>query len=274
MTHDSSKRRLPPGLRALVVASPRTSGKVARRLASLGAEVITFPAIEIRAVEEMEPLDRAIDQLQDYDWVIFTSGYGVDYFLRRWKERAVPLELWKGRNVCAIGPATRRALEDAGVSVALVPQEFVAEAVVQALANWHGGISRLAGKKILIPRAKEARDLIPRGLRAFGASVDIVPCYENVVPEVDPGLIASTVKTPPDLLVFTSPSAVSNFLTLLEESSARALMRKSVVAVLGPITRSALAELGETAHIMPAENTVESLIQTITSFFEARRKVT
>jgi uroporphyrinogen III methyltransferase/synthase len=112
-----------------------------------------------------------MDRIETYDWLIFTSSYAVEFFRRRF-DRELPPAL----RVCAIGPATASKARESGLRVDLVPEQFVAEGVVAALSRLHGGKEQLAGKRILLPRAKEARDVIPAELTAAGAEVHVAPC--------------------------------------------------------------------------------------------------
>ena len=246
------------------------AGALSACLAALGAEIIVFPVISIEGIADKAPLDAALDVLDEYSWIVFTSAYGVRFFLRRMDERGIPRARSGRIRVCAVGPATAATLEASGVAVSLVPEDYVAEGVLAALAKQHGGLANLAGARILLPRAKEARDLLPRTLEACGARVDVVPCYENTRPDVDPGLVQSVLDHPPDALVFTSSSTVRNFVALLGEVSAGNLLAGAVVAVLGPVTAETLRSMGKQADIVPPENTISALVDAIRHFFENR----
>jgi uroporphyrinogen III methyltransferase/synthase len=167
-----------------------------------------------------------------------------------------------------VGPATAAALETAGVSVSLVPREFVAEGILSALEERCGGLRGLAGLRILLPRAKEARDLLPRALEAAGARVDVAPCYENTLPEIDAKQVQSVLACTPDLLVFTSSSTINNFVALLGSESGRKMLSDATVAALGPITARTLASLGKQAEILPRENTIPSLLDGIRLYYQ------
>jgi uroporphyrinogen III methyltransferase/synthase len=168
-----------------------------------------------------------------------------------------------GPRICAIGPATAAALKNGGLQVSLVPKEFVAEGVIHALAEIHGGMHGLAGTRHLIPRALQARDLIPDALRAAGARVDVVPCYETIMPSLTPEQLGRYRDHPADLIVFTSSSTVDNFVHLFGCEESTRMMHQATVATLGPITARTLTAHGKPADIVPAQNTISALLEAI-----------
>jgi uroporphyrinogen III methyltransferase/synthase len=245
----------------VVACSPLKLEVLATALHSLGAEVMPFQAIEIRDLSGAG-LDAALERLERYDWLIFTSAYGVLFFSRR-LVRPVPPNL----RVCAIGPATAARARDCGLRVDLVPDEFVAEGVVRALARQCGGVAGIAGKRFLLPRAKEARDVIPDALSAAGALIDVVPCYETVQAPVQPELIRQIRERKPDLLVFTSSSNVVNFVSIMGRQAAGELLAASTVAVLGLVTARTLGTFGKHAEIIPAESSISALVDAIRAYW-------
>lgn len=252
---------------ALVASSAGKSDRIVAGLARLGARTLSVPTIEIRALSNQAPLDRALRALSEYEWILFTSTHGVVHFLRRAQELGVPKPSGNRPRVGAVGPATRAALEEAGIPVALVGKVFVAEGVLAALSELHDQLQGLAGSRILLPRARAARDLIPRELEAAGARIDIVPCYENVLPEVDPIRLRQLRAETPDLMIFTSSSTVNNFITLLGDEEARRMMSRAVAAAIGPVTAQTLMAWGKEAEILPRENTIDSLLEAIALHF-------
>lgn len=256
----------------LIACSELKSESLAAGLRALGAEVLVLPVISIRGTADKRALDAALDELNEYAWIIFTSAYGVRFFLNRIEERSIPRDRCKGLQICAVGPATAAALEASGIAVALVPKEYVAEGILAALAEKHGGLQGLAGSRVLMPRAREARDLLPRSLEAAGARVDVVACYENSLPQIDRKTLQSVVTHPPQLLVFTSSSAVYNFISLLGSEDAGRVLGRAAAAALGPITAGALASFGKEAEIVPRENTIASLLDAIRLYYQNLRK--
>ena len=253
--------------RALIACSEMKAEKLASGLTDLGADVTVFPVISIVPVTDKAPLDCALDRLQSYAWIIFTSAYGVRFFLSRMAERGVPTKRCDGADICAVGPATAEALRAAGRRISLIPAQYVAEGILAALEKKYGDLHALKGLRILLPRAREARDLLPDTLREHGALVDVVPCYENRMPQIRPDHVHAILAKPPELVVFTSSSTVNNFLAILGSEEGRNLLARARVAVLGPITDQTLAAYGKHAEIIPPESTIESLLECIREHF-------
>ena len=234
----------------VVTRAHAQAGALAARLRELGAEVIEFPTIELRPPEDYRPLDEALARLDSYDWLIFTSANGVRFFHERAGVRSVRAR------ICAIGPATRRALEQLQLKVDLVPKQYVAESLVQAFAN-----EELAGKRILLPRAAVARDVVPAELARRGAQVDVVEVYRTVIPEEAPARAKAIFFGPrkPDWITFTSPSTVVNFMAAAG-SEALAGVR---VASIGPITSEAARKHGISVTVEAESFTSEGLVDAI-----------
>ena len=252
MSIDSGESSSPlQGKSAAVACSPEKSEKLLNGLRKLGAGVVPLTAIAIREIEEKSALDAALSQLNSYSWIIFTSSCAALFFARRMRACGRAEELSRLRNICAVGPATAATLKECGVEVSLTPREFVAEGVLRALADRHGGLQGLAGTRILFPRAKEARDLLPRELAAAGVEVEIVPCYETVPGKVDPEVLRIIRTHTPDLLVFTSPSTVRNFVNILGDQEGTRLLREAVVSALGPITARTVESFNKRPEILP-----------------------
>ncbi len=241
--------------------------ELATGLEAIGGNVLRFPAIEAQAVEDKHLLDNALASLGDYDWIIFTSTYGVSFFMKRLNERGIAAEMPK---ICAIGPATAGALAEFGHEAALIPNQFVAEGVLEALETYHGGLQHLSGLRILLPRAKEARELLPEALTAAGAHVDVVPCYQTVRPEMDKDIVQKLRQRKPELIVFTSSSAVKNLIDILGQQDGKRMLLESTVAVLGPITGKTAESYGKRAEIVPGESTVAALLKAIGEYYSSR----
>jgi uroporphyrinogen III methyltransferase/synthase len=251
----------------LIACSEKKTADLTAGLEALGAHVMRLPVMELRPIEDAHLLDRALASLREYSWIIFTSSYGAQFFMQHLKKRE-RLRDWSGMpKICAIGPATAEAVKDFGREVALIPEQFVAEGVLAALENFSGGLHSLAGQRFLIPRAEEARDLLPSALAASGAHVDVIPCYRNIRANPDPGLIRKLQKAKPDLIVFTSSSAVRNMVDILGPEDGKRMLLESVVAVLGPITGTTAASFGKRAEILPGQSTIASLIEEIRRYY-------
>jgi uroporphyrinogen III methyltransferase/synthase len=251
----------------LVTCSEKKIGELLAGLESMGARAIPFPVIEIRGLEDTHVLDRALASLHEYSWIVFTSTYGVSFFMCRLKERGKPGGMTPLPKICAIGPATARAVQEAGYEVSLVPERFVAEGIVEALASYSGGLSDLSGQRILLPRAREGRDLLPAVLAASGVRVDVVPCYENVRAEFEESFLQAIRASKPSLIVFTSSSTVRNMIDILGQEEGKRMLMESVIAVLGPVTANTAEAFGKRAEIVPEENTIASLLEKIYEYY-------
>jgi uroporphyrinogen-III synthase len=258
------------GLRILIGRARHQVGGLSSALRNLGAVVIEIPFLEIRQPRSYQPLDRALRNLRNYDWLILTSVNGVEAFSGRLRKLHIARKELEHLRVAAIGPATRKAIEKAGLRVEVVPREYVAEAVVESLRT------RVRGKRVLLTRAKVARDVIPRELRKLGAQVDVVEAYETGIPPTSRAPLRALLKDPrcrPHVITFTSSSTVRNFLSLLGKDALRARPRPRVgarrllerirIASIGPVTSSTLLELGLPVDIEANEYTIPGLIRAI-----------
>src|SRR6202040_2631771 len=195
------------GVRVLVGRARHQAGALSAELRKLGATVIEIPFIEIRQPRSFTPLDSALKNLSRYDWLILTSVNGVEALWQRMAALHLSKSSLKHLHVAAIGPATKKSIESRGGKVAIVPREYVAESVVRSLRK------RVKGKRILLVRAKVARDVIPSELRKSGAHVDVVEAYETVVRQSSRTRLRSALTNPkhsPHVITFTSSSTVRN----------------------------------------------------------------
>jgi uroporphyrinogen III methyltransferase / synthase len=254
----------------LVACSAKKMVELVESLTALGGKVLPVPVIEARDIEDKRPLEKALASLSQYAWVIFTSAYGVTFFLQHLQERGISRQILNDLKICAVGPATARALMDCDLKVSLTPEQYVAEGVLQALERYHGGLQYLAGSRILLPRAKEAREVLPKALTAAGVQIDVVPCYQTVRPELDETIIQTLRTKAPDLIIFTSSSTVRNLIEFLGPETWEMICKDSTVAALGRITASTVESSGKRAAIVPNENTIESLIAAIQQYYRSR----
>jgi uroporphyrinogen-III synthase len=245
-------------LRVLVGRAPRQASALSSGLAGLGAEVLSIPFIEIRRPTSYRGLDAALAKLAGYDWLILTSVNGVEALMQRMSKLHLDKRSLKDLRVAAIGPATKKAIEQSGIKVDVVPREYIAESVVRSLRR------RIAGKRVLLVRAKVARDVIPRELRLAGAEVNVVEAYQTVVPAGSRARLRRVLRNPhrrPHLVTFTSSSTVRNFVNLLGASKAQ--LRGIRFASIGPVTSATLRELGLIADIEASEFTIPGLVKAI-----------
>ncbi len=241
----------------------------AQQLENYGARVVQCPAIEIIEPESYEAVDEAIDNLYGYDWVIFTSANGVEYFVRRLAATGHDASDLDDLRVCAIGERTAEALRGAAVHVDVVPEEFKAEGVFRALETYMGGREKLQGQVFLVPRAAVARDYLPRALEEAGGRVDAVTVYRTVPPQnldrarAEVMLAGGGV----DCITFTSPSTVQNFALLFDTTDLGQLLAGVAVACIGDITAQTIANYNLRIDIQPEDFTAIALAKAIADFY-------
>ncbi len=252
------------GKHVLITRTRRQASNLARLLAARGAIPVELPAIEIEPVADTAPLTAAIDRLRDggYAWCGFTSANAVELTFEHLAERALDARSFGGTRVFAIGPATADALRSHGITADVVPGEYVAEAVVEAM---RAHVSE--GDAVLLPRAESARGELVTGLEALGATVDEIPVYRAAAPsEADPDALAAIREGHVDIVTFTSSSTVRNLLAILGPDAA-VLLGKSrpLIACIGPITAKTARENGLAVDVMASEYTVEGLVEALIS---------
>jgi len=255
---------MPPSLqnvRVLVGRARHQASALSAGLRSQGAEVLEIPLIEIRKPHSYRPLDSALKNLGQYDWLILTSVNGVEALWARAKHLRLTKKHFRHLRLAAIGPATKKAMEQYGLKVHVVPKQYVAESVVESL------FGPGQGKRVLLARAKVARDVIPRELRKLGARVDVVEAYETVVPVKSRARLRTVFRQPnsrPDVIAFTSSSTVRNFAALLGKSRKLDGIR---LASIGPVTSATLRELGLKVDVEAKKYTIPGLIKAIREYF-------
>jgi uroporphyrinogen III methyltransferase / synthase len=254
------------GKKILITRAREQSAGFAAQLKALGAEVISFPTIEIVPPLRWDNLDQAIDQLPSYDWIIFTSANGVHFFWRRLKERGMKERLPASLKVCAIGPATADPLREKGISVDYIPKEYIAEAVLE-------GFKKMAiqGKRILLARAKVARDVLPGGLKKIGAEVDVVEVYRTVKPRGGSRRLRHLLEEGTiDVMTFTSSSTVNHFTELLKKEDLKTCLKGIAIACIGPVTAQTAMSWGMNVVIQPKKYTIPALSRAIAQYFKKR----
>jgi uroporphyrinogen III methyltransferase/synthase len=245
------------GKRIVVTRAKGQAEGLTARLHALGADVVELPTIEIRPAADYGPLDRAIHELSSYDWLLFTSVNGVRAFVDRLDRSTADLRAVRAR-ICAIGPATRAAVEALHLKVDLMGKEYVAEGLLAAFEPFD-----LAGKRVLLPRAAVARDIIPVELGRRGARVDVVEAYRTEVPEEAPAQAAAIFRGTrrPDCITFTSSSTIRNFVDAAGLESLAGVK----VASIGPITTRTASGLGVEVAVQAEPYTIDGLLQAILS---------
>ncbi len=257
------------GKTIVVTRAQRQAGSLISRLEESGAKALEFPVIKIVPPESFAAMDNSIARLNSFDWVIFTSVNGVEYFWQRLEVLGKTAAAFENLKVCAIGPATADALTRRGVTPALVPQKFVAEGILEDL----GGV---AGQRFLLPRAELAREALLEGLEAGGATVEQLVAYRTVVADAGGSLDAAQLvklleKGRVDLVTFTSSSTVRFFaarLAVVSEKPLPDLLSKTLVACIGPVTAGTARELGLRVGLAAPEFTIDHLVQAIVDYYK------
>lgn len=244
--------------RRIVVTRPREqSARLVSRLERLGAVTLEAPAIEVEAIDPPAALDAALAELDRYEWIVFTSRNGVRVFLDRLLAVGRDLRALGRASIAVIGRATAEALEERGLRPDLVPAEFVAESLAAELGP------RVSGRRVLLPRAERARDVLPRSLRAAGAEVVEVPTYRSVRPRGLPGdVLAALAEGTVDAVTFTSSSTADGFLALLD-ADGRAALRRTRLVSIGPVTSETLRGHGFPPAIEARRFDVEGLAEAL-----------
>src|SRR6185369_367861 len=236
-------------------------------LESYGAKVIVCPTIEIREPDNYDRLDEALEHLYGYDWLIFTSTNGVEFFLKRLTDRGQQIADLDDIKVCAIGQKTADKLHDAHVHVDLVPSQSTAEGVFAALSEF---VDDLPGLNILLPRAATGREVLPKALQKAGARVDVVTTYQTVLPDnIDRGKLAAMLAGSADCIAFTSPSTIKNLARLFDTHDLGKTLPGMIVACIGSVTSEAASEYGLRVDIQPEQFTTKDLAQAIANYYLA-----
>ena len=251
------------GKRIVVTRAREQASELVKVLSDLGAECLECPTIKVVPPDDWKPLDTAIENLSSYDWLIFTSVNGVNFFFERLFKQNRDVRALSNLRTASIGPATAKRMFDFGLKSDIVPKNYMAESVIEAFAQ-----EDIKGKRVLLPRAKEARPILPVELAKMGAEVNEVTAYrtEEVRDNVDilmTGLEQGTV----DLITFTSSSTVKNFHALIPPAKFNDLMKGVTIAAIGPITADTAKELGIDIHIIAKSYTIPGLCDAIKEFY-------
>ena len=245
------------GKRILVTRARSQASQLTAKLENLGAEVIEVPAITITDPADLyAALDQAIGQLQDYHWVMFTSANGVKHFFARLLQAGKDARALGYAKIAAIGSATAAELKKYGLVADVVPGEYRAEGIIEAMK---GKLPPHA--KILLPRAEEAREILPEKLREMGAEVDVVSAYRTVCAAADgEGLTSELNEGRIDMVTFTSSSTVKNLVNIIGSAD---VLNGVKTACIGPVTADTAKSLGIEPDIIAKEYTIDGLVEAI-----------
>ena len=244
--------------KGIVVTRPEgQSEEFAALLRDEGARVISFPTIRIMPPEDYNDLDRAIENIDKYHWVVFTSANGVKFFFERFCKLRNDIRDLKGVKICTIGPATQARVEGYNIRVDMVPEEYISDGVVDAFRDMD-----VAGENVLLPRAEVAGNIIPDGLSALGANVDVAVAYRTVSSGEDGEAIKELMDSGKiDVITFTSPSTVTNFMNII--GSEAIIPNHIKIACIGPVTENACRKAGLEIDIMQGPYSIPGLIEAI-----------
>ena len=253
------------GRTVVVTRSRAQAAEITAELEGMGAKVIHCPTIEFAPPDSWAPLDAAIQRLAEYDWLVFTSANGVDFFFQRLRDKVSgDVTTLTRSKICAIGPATARALETAGKRATVVASDSRAEGALAAIIDHLGGDERVRGLSFLIPRARVARDYLPDALRALGAQVDAVETYQTIKPQIERDSLTRLFKDNTiDAITFTSSSTVSNFSALAGLDDLSALLAQTIAFCIGPITAETAERHRIAKIVLPREYNSSALVDAI-----------
>jgi uroporphyrinogen III methyltransferase/synthase len=260
------------GKRVLITRPRDQAADFVQRIEAAGAEAIEAPMIRIVPPDDYGPLDEACAHVGAFDWIVFTSGNAVDTFVGRLLETPHDLRALSGVKLCAVGSATAAHLAKYGLKVDLTPATNRAEAVVLAMSDR----GDMRGLNILLPHADIGRELLGDEMRKRGANATEVVAYRTVVAETehdgDPDIYQMLLAGRIDVVTFTSPSAVRNFVRVVGEEPAADLLSTTVVASIGPVTAEAAAQFKIQTTIVPAHYTIPALVDAIVAHFEKAKQ--
>jgi uroporphyrinogen III methyltransferase/synthase len=263
-----NKDRPLAGKRIVVTRARAQAHDLVEQIEAAGGEVFEFPTIEIQPPENFVAFDAAMGRIENYDWLIFTSVNAVAPFLSRLHHAGKTRDSLLGLKIGAIGPETAKALASAGIKVDLVPERYQAEGILDAVAP-----DAMKGKRVLIPRAAEAREILPDRLRDWGAVVDVVIAYRTAVSAIDVKPLVELIRQGAiDVITFTSSSTVNNFMRLLGCENMAEISGGCAVACIGPITAQTVIRVGGRADIVASEFTTAGLMRAIIAHFRSKMR--
>lgn len=250
------------GKTVVVTRARAQASALTKKLEAQGARVLEVPAIKIVPPADFAPLDKAIAEIDTYKWLILTSVNGVEYFFDRLLKAGKDSRALCGVKIAAIGSATAEALKGYGITADLIPSAYKAEELADALAA-----DTKAGDKLLLARAKVARNVLPERLRALGAQVDVVTAYETVADcQNKDELLEALESGEASLVTFTSSSTVTNLLDVLGDK--KDLLNKVALAAIGPVTAETLEKHGLKPAVSAAEYTIDGLMTAIEEYYK------
>jgi uroporphyrinogen III methyltransferase/synthase len=262
------------GKKVVVTRTREQASELINLLENCGAECLEFPTISLEPLDSYDILDRALVEIDTYQWILFTSINAVDYFFRRLFDLGKDVRYLNGPKIAAVGKVTAEALASRGIKADLLPEEYTGDGLAETLIK-----TGVEGLRILIPRALKARETLPESLTRAGAEVTVAPVYQNVLPTSNAGeqlkeeLCQALQEKTVDMVTFTSSSTVKNFATLMDiktPEEMRKLMSGVAVATIGPVTAKTAESLGLKIDVQPTEYTIPDLVDSIVMYFTSR----
>lgn len=254
------------GKKIVVTRAREQASDLVSMLSEMGADCLECPTIKVIPPDDQSPLEKAIENLPSYDWLVFTSVNGVKFFFEKLFKKGLDVRALSNVRTACIGPATAERLLGFGVNSDIIPKSYRAESVVDAFQEMN-----MEGKKVLLPRALEARPVLPVELSKMGAIVDEITTYRTEIVKDSARLLIDALKQKTvDLVTFTSSSTVKNFKTLLSNENFEELMSGVKIASIGPITSETAGELGFDVQISAASYTIPGLCDSILSYYNTK----
>ncbi|HEB70726.1 MAG TPA: uroporphyrinogen-III C-methyltransferase [Desulfobulbus sp.] len=264
---DWFERRPLFGKQMVVTRTREQASELVARLEEHGADCLEYPTLHMEPVDDYTLLDQALQEIGDYQWLLFTSLNSITWFFKHLWEKGMDARSLAGPRIAVVGSATADKLLQYGLKADLIPKKFTGEGLAEALIE-----TNVAGERILLPRALKAREILPKMLDQAGAAVTIAPVYQNVPPqgrkdELRERLENGTI----ELVTFTSSSTVDNFLTMVDASSdeeLHRLMDPVTIAVIGPITADTVRKHGLKVDIQPQQYTIADMVAAIVASYQ------
>ncbi len=252
------------GKKIVVTRAREQASNLVENLMEMGADVLECPTIKVVPADDLSSLDSAISRLKAYDWIVFTSVNGVKHFFKRLFESGLDTRALGHLNTAAIGPATSAMLFSFGLKTDIIPKSYRAESVIDAFSE-----QNIEDKKILLPRAQEARPILPVELEKMGATIDEIIVYRTIQDHQNVDLLLEDLQHGLiDMVTFTSSSTVKNFRALIPDDMFLSLIKGVTIACIGPITSDTATELGFNVHVVADEFTIPGLCEAIVQYYQ------
>lgn len=251
------------GKRIIITRARKQSSDLVKMLSELGADCIESPSIQVIAPADYTPMDHSVENLSTFEWIVFTSVNGVEFFFDRLFSKGYDVRKLHQIKTACIGPSTAEKLREYGLTSDIIPENYRGESVVDAFKD-----EEVKGKNILIPRAEMARPVLPVELKKMGAIVEEVVAYRTVEVAENAEMIVDQLRSGSiDVVTFTSSSTVKNFAAVLPEDDISDIMKNVNVACIGPITADTAKELGFKTEICAESSTIPGLTEAILNYY-------